>query len=118
MASRIQVMELQRVEYHQKIREHLSSAYLLTDERIEAVLPRFLETLRKLMSELEGLSANDKNDALSRTGHAMKGALLNLGLHDLAEKAFSIEKYNQGCGDNRDCSQLIEELKREIGKIL
>lgn len=111
-------MEQQRIEYHQKIREHLRSAYLLSDEKIEAVMPRFLETIRKLMSELDALADMKKTDALSRAGHAMKGALLNLGLQDLAEKAFTIEKHEQICANDRDCIQLVNELKLEINKII
>ena len=81
-------------------------------------MPRFLETIKNLMSELDNLAAINKNEALSRTGHAMKGALLNLGLHDLAEKAFSIEKHEQICDADRDCVQLVDELKQEINKII
>jgi len=81
-------------------------------------MPRFLETIKKLMSELDNLAVMNKNEALSRTGHAMKGALLNLGLHDLAEKAFSIEKHEQVCSTGRDCVQLVDELKQEIKKIV
>ena len=81
-------------------------------------MPRFLETIKNLMSELDNLAAMNKNEALSRTGHAMKGALLNLGLHDLAEKAFSIEKHEQICDADRDCVQLVDELKQEINKII
>jgi len=111
-------VERERIEYHKRIREHLSSSYLLSEEKIEAVMPQFLETIKKLMSELDNLAAMKKTDALGRSGHAMKGALLNLGLHDLAEKAFSIEKHEQICDANRDCVQLVDELKQEIKKII
>ena len=111
-------MEQQRVEYHQQIREHLRTAYLLSDEKIETVLPRFLETIRTLLSELENLAVTDNNNAISRAGHAMKGALLNLGLQDLAERALAIEKHQQVCDTYRDCVQLVDELKQEIEKIL
>lgn len=111
-------MEMQRVEYHRKIREHLSSAYLLADHRIEAVMPGFLATVNKLMSELDAMDMTQKNDALSRTGHAMKGALLNLGLRELADKAFSIEKHEQFCATELDRTRLIDELRREIKKIV
>ena len=81
-------------------------------------MPQFLETIKKLMSELDDLATMKKTDALRRSGHAMKGALLNLGLHDLAEKAFSIEKHEQICGTHQDCVQLVDELKQEIKKII
>ena len=81
-------------------------------------MPQFLETIKILMSELDDLVVIKKTDDLCRAGHAMKGALLNLGLHDLAEKAFSIEKHKQIYGANRDCVQLVDELKQEINKII
>ena len=111
-------MERQSLEYHRTIREHLRTSYLLSEEKIEAVMPKFLETIRTLMSELENLADTDNNDTLSRKGHAMKGALLNLGLHDLAEKALSIEKHNQAPDNTPDCLKLINELKQEVEKII
>ena len=111
-------MEQQREHYHQTIREHLRSSYLLTEEKIEAVLPRFLDTVNKLLSELEQVSTTDDPTAISRTGHAMKGVLLNLGLHDLAQKAFSIEKHQENNWTCQDCVQLVGELKQEVIKIL
>ena len=112
-------MEQQRDKYHLAIREHLRSSYLLTEEKIEAVLPRFLDTVQTLMFDLERLATKEKSEALSRTGHAMKGALLNLGLHDLAQKALRIEKHHEA-GDIIDhtCGQLVDDLKQEISKIL
>lgn len=81
-------------------------------------MPRFLDTIRQLMSELDELADMKKTDRLSRAGHAMKGALLNLGLQDLAQKAFTIEKHEQLCENGRDCVQLVNELKLEISKII
>lgn len=111
-------MARQGSEYQQVIKDHLRTSYLLTDEKIEAVLPRFLETIKTLMAELEELAVSEKDSMLSRTGHAMKGALLNLGLHDLAGKAFAIEKHREICDPQRDCMQLVAELKQEINKII
>ena len=111
-------MELQREDYLQTIKDHLRSSYLLSEEKIEAVLPKFLETIRTLMKELEQLIDAEQNEALSRKGHAMKGALLNLGLHNLADKAFRIEKHQEKDRTGADCRQLVDELKQEVGKIL
>ena len=109
-------MEQQREQYHQTIREHLKSSYLLTEEKIEAVLPKFLDSVKNLMSELEQVLHTNDNYAISRTGHAMKGALLNLGLHDLAQMAFSIEKHQENNATCQDCVQLAGELKQEVVK--
>ena len=111
-------MELQREDYFRTIKDHLRTSYLLSEEKIDAVLPRFLETLCTLMNELEQLVDADQNEVLSRKGHAMKGALLNLGLHDLADKAFSIEKHLENDQTEFDCRQLVDELRQEVTKIL
>ena len=111
-------MELQREDYFQTIKDHLRSSYLLSDDKIEAVLPRFLETVSTLMNELEQLVDADQKEILSRKGHAMKGALLNLGLQELADKAFRIEKHQENEQPGVDCRQLIKELKQEVIKIL
>ena len=111
-------MDQHQADYHQKITKHLRSAYLLSDEKIEAVLPRFLRTIQILMSEIEDLSMTDKHEELSRTGHAMKGALLNLGLHDLATKALNIERHQEMNDVDCDCGKLVNELKQEIKKLV
>ncbi len=104
-------------EYLQQIREHLKSAYLLSDEKIESVLPSFLKTLATLINELE-CAAEKKNEheALGRKGHALKGALLNLGLPGLAEKAYLIEQHGSTDNLKSEYEQVVAELKNEITK--
>lgn len=115
---RLQAMELQRKDYLLSINEHLRSSYLLSEEKIKTVLPRFLETVSTLMAELEQLVDTEQKEELSRKGHAMKGALLNLGLHDLAEKAFRIEKHQEAEYSCYNCRQLVDDLRQEVRKIL
>lgn len=78
--------------YRQTIRDHLATAYLLTEEKIDAVLPAFLDTLLTHMQRLEKNLEEDDLELLARSGHVLKGALLNLGLHELAEMAHAIER--------------------------
>jgi len=108
---------MQQSEYHAKIRNHLCSAYLLSDEKIDAVLPRFIETLQSLMDNLERVLETDKGDSLSKAGHALKGALLNLGLEELADKAFIIEKHDHPQNKGIDIDTLVTELTKEVGRI-
>lgn len=111
-------MNQQRADYHQQIRNHLNTAYLLTEEKIEAVLPRFLQTIGSLMADLEEFVNTGNIDSLSRTGHTMKGALLNLGLPELAEKAYAIEIHKQAGAHASNCCKLVDELGREIKKLV
>lgn len=111
-------MEQQRLEYHRIIREHLSTAYLLPEEKIESVLPRFLESLQKLIHDLERIAETESREALGRVGHAIKGALLNLGLKELAAIAFTLEQNCRTADFELNCTRIITELKEEIAKIV
>ncbi|GBE12213.1 Hpt domain protein [bacterium BMS3Bbin14] len=106
-------------EYRQIIRDHLKSAYLLSDEKIDALLPGFLETLRSHLEDLEHvLNGGDVKAMNRRAGHTIKGALLNLGLKDLAAIALAIEK---SCLDRKgrvEHAILVGKLKAEIEKII
>jgi HPt (histidine-containing phosphotransfer) domain-containing protein len=109
---------MQKSEYHLKIRRHLRSAYLLSDEKIDAVLPQFMKTLQSVMERLERVLETDRNDSLAKAGHALKGALLNLGLRELADQAFNIEKYDPQQDKEADIARLIAAIREEIRKIV
>ena len=111
-------MTRQRLEYHQIIREHLSTAYLLPEEKIETVLPRFLASLQDLIQDLERTAGAESREALGRAGHTMKGALLNLGLKELAAIAFVLEQSSRAADLEQDYAQVIAELKKEISKFV
>jgi HPt (histidine-containing phosphotransfer) domain-containing protein len=104
-------------EYHEKIRQHLRTYYLLSDDRIDDVLPRFLETLESFMNNLERVFKTGKGEPLAKAGHALKGALLNLGLSELAEQAFAVEKHDQPQNAGIDIADHIAQLKKEISRI-
>ena len=109
---------MERTEYHRIIRLHLATAYLLSEEKIDSVLPGFLKSLQQLMFGLEQAAVTGNDETVTRTGHAIKGALLNLGLSDLAEKAFTIEKNAGSQKTGRERSRCIAELNAEIAKII
>lgn len=105
-------------EYNEIIRSHLRTAYLLSDEKIDSVLPRFLETLVSLTNKLDTLAKTDaKHEEISKAGHALKGALLSLGLKKLADRAYLVEQYGISPSPNVDYRTIITELIREISKI-
>jgi len=110
--------DMQREEYHQQIRDHLRMAYLLSDEKIEQVMPKFIATLASLMHDLEKFSATGDFKALNDAGHAMKGALLNLGLRQVADIALSIEKFSPSETDATVLAGRLSELRKELQKII
>lgn len=100
--------------YLQRVKAHLKTAYLLSDEKIETMIPIFLATLHTHMNRLAELARESDTEQLARASHAVKGALLNIGLLDLAETAAAIEKQckNGACPDNY--RELINDLQYTV----
>ena len=70
--------------------------------------------LAERAARLAALAAAGDLDGLGRAGHAVKGALLNIGLADLAAAAHTIElQCKQGVGDF-DYSNAITDLQYTI----
>jgi HPt (histidine-containing phosphotransfer) domain-containing protein len=104
-----------------QIRTHLHQAYNLDADRIKALLPGFLSALSGYVDEMEAALANNNQDELVRSAHRIKGALVNLGLQDLAGRALILEQ----CARSPDTSakdpemtSQAAELAREIRRLL
>jgi HPt (histidine-containing phosphotransfer) domain-containing protein len=108
---------MEKDTYQQIIREHMKSSYLLNDEKIHAILPGFLAALNEHMADLEQKLAEGESASLAATGHTIKGALLNLGLFELADLAYKIEKQGILSKDDTDCPAIVARLKQEIATI-
>lgn len=99
------------------IRNHLQTAYLLDDEKTEQMIPTLLTVLNEHMTMLEEVHAEGDLEKLGRAGHAVKGALLNIGLSDLADQAFRIEQHGKSGDSGFDYRRLIIELKAAVNTI-
>lgn len=104
-------------EYIDNITAHLVSEFELSQEQIDEVLPLFVETIQSHMKELEECLQDSDFVAMKKVGHTMKGALLNLGVNDLADLASQIELYPLGTNGNNDCKDIVESLKVKINHI-
>jgi len=98
----------------QVIREHMKTSYLLEDDKINAILPRFLASLESHLQTLEEMEAEENLSGLGVTGHKVKGALLNLGLFELADTASIIEQQGKQLDHDTDYPSLIAHLKHSI----
>lgn len=107
---------MDRAAYLHLMKQHLQTAYLLSEEKTETMIPVFVNTLRSHMDRLAELAADGDMEQLSRASHAVKGALLNIGLLDLAQTASAIEKQckNGACRDNYQ--ELITELQYTVAR--
>ena len=102
--------------YLQTVKKHLQTAYLLNEEKIESMIPVFLATLHTHMNRLADLAANGDTVQLGQASHAVKGALLNIGLLDLAETAHTIEKEcKNGCYPEQ-YQAMITELQYTVSR--
>lgn len=100
--------------YRTTIRQHLKTAYLLSDEKTDEVLPVFYGALLSHLHHLEEVLAAGDLQQLGKTGHTVKGALLNLGLPDLAALAYTIEKKGKENDKTTNFVSLVTQLKREV----
>jgi HPt (histidine-containing phosphotransfer) domain-containing protein len=78
------------------------------------MIPVFINTLRSHIDRLAGLAASGDLQQLNRASHAVKGALLNMGLADLAQTAFIIEKQCLAGDGTFDYLSRITELQHQI----
>ncbi len=105
---------MDRTAYLEIMRQHLKTAYLLSDEKTATMIPVFVNTLRTHVDRLAELAACGDLQQLSRTSHAVKGALLNIGLADLAETAYTLEKQCKAEDCDFDYRALITELQYTV----
>jgi HPt (histidine-containing phosphotransfer) domain-containing protein len=107
-------MDRSRAAYLERMQQHLKTAYLLSDEKVVAMTPVFVNTLRSHMDRLMELATSGDIQQLGRASHAVKGALLNIGLTDLAETAYTIEKQCKVEDNTLDYQAMIAELQYTV----
>ncbi|MDR2550286.1 MAG: Hpt domain-containing protein [Desulfobulbus sp.] len=108
---------MDRAAYLHLIKQHLKTYYLLNDEKIETMIPVFAATLRSHMARLAELAADGNMEQLGKASHAVKGALLNMGLADLAETARLIELRCKNGDRTADYRSLISQLHSTVFRL-
>ena len=117
-AQSVDGIPMDREKYLLIIREHMKSSYLLNDEKINTILPDFLAALENHMKTLEEkMSEGAEPASIDVAAHTVKGALLNLGLFELADTAYKIEQKGKQAEIDSDCPSLIAQLKNGITTI-
>ena len=74
------------------VMQHLMKHFELEREDAQTVLSTYAESLAQGLVDLRKHMENGEGTEGGRQAHAMKGGLLNLGLNQLAETAFVLEK--------------------------
>ncbi|OQX08828.1 MAG: hypothetical protein BWK76_23065 [Desulfobulbaceae bacterium A2] len=101
----------------ERIKLHLHSAFNLSDAKVAVMLPTFIMTLQSHMDKIEELLASSDFLELGKAGHTMKGALLNLGLKELADIAYTIERQGKAQDIATDFRALVTSLRQGIDAI-
>jgi len=96
------------------IREYMKEQFGLSVEQIDEMLPIFLKTLNGHMDKLEKVLQSGELELIGKAAHTLKGALLNLGLHDSAEHAKEIELKAKSGEVQTDLKTLGSELKATL----
>ncbi len=102
--------------YQSRIKEHIQTAYLLNEQQSDEMLPNFLRTLTSHVLELQTIHNQGDLLKLGKASHTVKGALLNLGLMELADKAYTIEKHSKSENAAYDFQKAISELTDTVLK--
>ncbi len=100
------------------MQSYVSRHYQLPVEKVTLMLPSFLDVLRNHLNDLENVLADEDPLPLGRVGHTLKGALLNMGLADLAEIAADIEVEGKAGNQNFNYAGLVRKLREGLSEIL
>lgn len=102
----------------EQIRDYLKVQFNLPGDQIDTMIPGFIKTLSGHMEHLESVLELGDLQVLGKTAHMIKGALLNLGLHDCAETAFAIEKNARTGNQDADYQRLVASLREKLNSYL
>ncbi len=102
----------------QKIRNYLKMQFDLPLEQIDSMIPDFINTLADHFLHLEAALNQGDDRQLGKAGHTIKGALLNLGLHDCAEIAYQIEKNGKAGKKTAASRELVASLREKLSPYL
>jgi len=102
----------------ERIKDYLKLQFDLPPEQIDTMIPSFISTLSEHLAHLESVLDQGDLSQLGKAGHTIKGALLNLGLHDCAKIAYSIEKKGKANEVGVDYRGLVASLRKELSSYL
>ena len=100
--------------YREKVKEYLVEQFNLLPEQIESMLPGLMTTLADHIDNLEAALDQGDLEQLGKAGHTIKGALLNLGLEECADIAYSIEMGGKKMRDDINYQELVKSIRETL----
>lgn len=101
-----------------QMRIYLREKFQLPSEQIDEMLPKFVATLVSHMKNIENALSEGDLVLIGKASHTMKGALLNLGLHDCAELAKDLEEKGKAQDASIDYPALVADLRANLGELI
>ncbi len=102
----------------QALREHLSTAFGLPDDKVNEVIAAAIYSLKENLDRAEKALTVRDYDTLFRAVHTLKGGLGNLNLPLLSARALEIEQHARNRTEDYDYANGIEELKKALSPLL
>ena len=99
------------------IKRYLQNKFNLPEAQVDLMLPDFIVTLSDHMHNIQSAYGSGDLVWLGRAAHAMKGALLNLGLSQAAAVALIIEENGRDQNQNADFQSHISQLQDRIANL-
>lgn len=101
-----------------RILSHLCEHYPLSVDKVTTMLPTFIRVLRQHMENMKKALETGDPVTVGKIGHTLKGALLNLGLAELAAIAENIETEGKAANHLIDYADLVEQLQEGLKEIV
>lgn len=109
---------MQAPQPQEQIKKHLARQFNLDRNQIETMIPGLIATLAMHLSNLEKTRQKGDLKQLGKAGHTIKGALLNLGLSECADIAYTIEKHGKAEDSDLDYQSLIDTMQTKLAPYL
>jgi len=101
----------------ERIRNHLATTYSFAPEQTEHLLQVSLSSLSTNLAKAIAAQKYNDIESLSTYCHALKGSLLNIGLHDQADLASELE-IKAGEMTRSERQKRLEELSDQLAELL
>ncbi len=109
---------MSKQECIQQMRSYLLEKFQLPDEQVDEMLPKFISMLVSHMNNIDKAVHEGDLIVIGKAAHTMKGALLNLGLHDCAEVARDLEEKGKSQDSSVDYPALAGNLRANLGELI
>jgi HPt (histidine-containing phosphotransfer) domain-containing protein len=104
--------------YKEQIKHYLVNQFNLPPEQIENMLPGLITTLADHIDNLEVALEQGDLEQLGKAGHTIKGALLNLGIEECADIAYSIELNGKAGNDDINYQELVKSIRETLNRYI